>query len=106
VERSSPDAARHAAHSARELLDQLLKIGAPPECGTRKERFSFLMKKYRMTDNVSEGDLRVLDASWKLVEAEHDRLIKAAHSRQVPDKRDVRASVEAAERALRLLFEK
>jgi DNA-binding PadR family transcriptional regulator len=106
VERSSPDAARQAAHSARELLDQLLKTGAPQQCTTRKERFKFLMKKYRMTDNVSDIDLRILDASWKLVEAEHDRLIKAAHARQAPDKNDVRASVEAAERALRLLFEK
>lgn len=106
AERSSPDASRQAAHSARELLDQVLKTGAPPECSTRKERFIFLMRKYRMTDHASDIDLRILDASWKLVEAEHDRLNKAAHARQIPDKRDVRASVEAAERALRLLFEK
>ena len=35
LQRSSPDAARQAAHSARELFDQLLKIGAPPECTIR-----------------------------------------------------------------------
>jgi hypothetical protein len=106
VERSSADATRQAAHSARELLDQVLKTGAPPECSTRKERFVFLMKKYRTTDNPSDIDLRILDATWKLVEAEHDRLIKATHARQVPDRKDVRASLEAAERALRLLFER
>ena len=78
AERSSPDASRQAAHSARELLDQVLKTGAPPECSTRKERFIFLMRKYRMTDHASDIDLRILDASWKLVEAEHDRLNKAA----------------------------
>jgi DNA-binding PadR family transcriptional regulator len=104
VERTSPDAPRQAAHSARELLDQLLKEGAPPECQTRRERFRFLMSKDGESRKVSSSDLAVIEAHWKVVEAEHAKILAAAHSRHQVHQNDVRASVLAAERILGLIF--
>jgi hypothetical protein len=105
VERTSPDAPRQAAHSARELLDQILKEGAPAECKTRRERFRFLMQKGRSNQSVSKSDLDVIEASAELVEAVHNKLIRAAHSRQSVRQSEVRASIEAAENVLKMIFE-
>jgi hypothetical protein len=104
VERTSPDAARHAAHSARELLDQILKEGAPPECSTRKERFRFLMRKHRGDGQTSSSNLAIVEAHWKVVEAEHNKLLAASHSRGQVRQDEVRASVLAAERILCMVF--
>jgi hypothetical protein len=104
VDRTSPDAPRQAAHSARELLDQLLKLGAPEELKTRKERFRFLMRKSRDSETISKSDLEIIEASCNLVEAEHNKLIGSAHSRRSVRRDEVLASVAAAERILNLIF--
>jgi Predicted pPIWI-associating nuclease len=59
IDRTSPDAPRQAAHSARELLDQLLKEGTPAECKTRKERLGFLMQKNRGDQAISKTDQKI-----------------------------------------------
>ena len=101
IGRTSPDAPRQAAHSARELIDQVLK-SAPQEHQTRKERFRHLMR--RSLGPVSSTDLEVLQASAALVEAEHNAMVKSAHLRGTPEQGDVLASVHAAERILSILF--
>lgn len=103
LERDSPDAGRQAAHSARELVSQVLKEGSFPNLETRKERAAYIMKKYRGGD-ASNSDLDVIDASCKLIEAEHNKMQKIAHARYSALRDEVRGSVEAAERVLRLLF--
>jgi hypothetical protein len=103
VERTSPDAPRQAAHSARELLDQLLREGAPPDRETRKERFRYLLEANRR-GKASKGDLEIIDASWKLVDAEHKKLLSSAHAHRSVRRNEVLASVEAAERILDLIF--
>jgi DNA-binding PadR family transcriptional regulator len=103
VGRTSPDAPRQAAHSARELLDQLLKEGAPADRKTRRERFRYLMEKNR-GGHASKGDLEIIEASWKLVEAEHNKLLSNAHSRQSVRRDEVAAGIAAAERILDLIF--
>lgn len=97
-----PDAGRQAAHSARELIDQVLKEGVPG-LDTRKERARSLIIKYRGID-VSEDDLAIIAASCELVEAEHRKLTKLSHTRSPVDIAEARGSVEAAERILTLLF--
>lgn len=102
VRRTSPDAARHAAHSARELIGQLLKEGAPADLKTRKERFTYLMQQ--QSGEVSGSDLDIIDASWKLIEAEHSKVTGESHARRPANGAVVRGSVEAAERILALIF--
>jgi len=63
VERTSPDAPRQAAHSARELVDQLLKEGAPAQCTTRKERVRSLMQRNRADQTISKTDLGIIEAN-------------------------------------------
>jgi hypothetical protein len=102
--RKSPDAPRQAASSARELVDQLLKEGAPVECETRKQRISHLLKKHSTSDGASKSDIEIIEASARLIEAEHNKAISIAHSRGSPTARDARMVAENAERILRLLF--
>jgi hypothetical protein len=104
VDRTSPDAARHAAHSARELLAQLLKEGAPPECKTRKERFRFLMQLSRDQKVISKSDLEIIEAHCEVVEVEHNKLVGSSHSRLSVGRDEVLASVAATERILGLIF--
>jgi hypothetical protein len=87
VERTSPDAPRQAANSARELLDQLLRHGTPPECKTRKERFRYLMRSRRSSSRVSDTDVDVLEANAALVEVEHNALVKNVHFPGSPTKK-------------------
>jgi hypothetical protein len=101
--RSSPDAPRQAAHSARELIDQILKEGTPAELKTRKERFAHLMRE-NGGEPVSKGDLEIVEASYKLVEAVHNKLIREAHARRASESATVRSCVESAEHILRLVF--
>jgi hypothetical protein len=104
VRRTSSDACRQAAHSARELLDQLLKEGAPPECKTRKDRFRFLMQRGREGQAVSKSDLEIIETACAYVEAEHRKLVGRAHSRTSVRRDEVTASVAAVERILGLIF--
>lgn len=104
VGRTSPDAPRQAATSARELLSQLLNEGAPAELKTRKQRFKYLMLARTNGPAASDTDLNILEANAEVVEAEHRALHKNVHLRGSPTHKDVRASVEATERILHLLF--
>ena len=61
------------------------------------------MEKYR-GGKTSESEVEIVDASWKLIDAEHSKLLKMAHGRDAVDHSEVLDSVEAAERILRLLF--
>jgi DNA-binding PadR family transcriptional regulator len=113
-----PDSLRQAAHSGRELMEQVLKATAPDgevkdEPGfradpgsksgvTRRMRLRLTMKKY--LGDVSESDLDVVDAASELVLAVDNRLIALAHSRTVPSREDVKGSLEAAEMALHRLL--
>ena len=115
VSSGRPDSLRQAAHSARELIDQTLKIGAPDSevkgmegfsfdmtsrSGiTRRHRLRFLMSIHRGA--VSDSELKVADQACELVLATDERLIAVAHSRSVVSPQDVRDALIAAEIALR-----
>jgi hypothetical protein len=109
-----PDSLRQAAHSARELIDQVLKEGAPndavvgdPEFRrhnskpdvTRKDRLKFLMRTFR--GEVSESDLSIADKTIELVLEIDKKLIALAHARSSPQRSDVEDCVRLAESALR-----
>ena len=110
-----PDSLRQASHSARELIDQTLKEGAPDklikqmagfvpdrnsESGiTRRHRLKYLMSTFQ--GDVSESGLRVADEACNLVIAADDRLKVLAHSRPVPTVSEVKDSLQVAEIALR-----
>ena len=115
VASNRPDSLRQASHSARELIDQTLKEGAPDErvkqmAGfvpdpssksgiTRRHRLRYLMKLYRGSE--SDSELRVAEAACDLVIAADDRLQALAHSRGAPSAQEVQDSLQAAEIALR-----
>ena len=112
------DSLRQASHSARELIDQALKEGAPDEAVrrmpgfsedkdsrsglTRRHRLRYLMNGY--SGAVSESRLRVAEEACDLVLATNDRLKAMAHARETPSQADVQDSLRAAEIALRTLL--
>ena len=103
IERTSPDAPRQAAHSARELIDQVLK-SPPPECKTRKDRFRHPVRQRSAI--VSSTDIDILEANAELLEAENNAMLKNAHLRGTPERKDVMASVHAVERILSIVLGK
>ncbi len=104
VARTSDDAPRHAINAARELLDQVLREGAPAELKTRKERFRYLVAQHSGSGSVSGTDLEVLEANAKLLEAEHNKMVKEAHARYAPEAMAASSCVDAVERILGLMF--
>jgi hypothetical protein len=110
-----PDSLRQATHSARELIDQALKEGAPDDeikaqAGfvsdktsrtgvTRKMRLKLLMQKYRGA--ISESDLDPVEAACDLVLSIDTKLQAYSHARTTPSVADVKDSLAAAEIALR-----
>lgn len=105
VKRNSPDSCRQAAHSARELVDQVLRIVvSDPKIKERKQRSRIVMKKFR--GKVSKSDIQIVDAHFKIIDSEHNKLIKLAHSAGAVERSEVQESLESAERILRLLFGK
>jgi len=113
-----PDSIRQAKHSARELIDQVLKEGVSDEeiCSepgfqpdpysssgiTRRMRMKRLMRKHR--GNVSDSDLKVAEEAGDFVLAIDEKLKAAAHSRSAPVHAEVRESLEIAEKMLRRLL--
>jgi len=113
-----PDSARQAAHSARELIDQVLKVGAPDEeirsqlnfrpdpsssSGiTRRMRLRVLMSKYR--GETSESDLAVVEKAGELLLAIDTKLQAGSHDRSAPIEAEVRESLSIAELMLRRLL--
>jgi predicted pPIWI-associating nuclease len=102
--RTSPDAARQAAHSARELIVQLLKEGTPADLKTRKQRFAHLMRNNGHEEPLSKGDLQIIEANCDVIEAVHNKLIAEAHARRPSESATVRRCVETAEHVLQLIF--
>jgi hypothetical protein len=114
----NPDSIRQAAHSARELIDQVIKEGVSDEeirsepgfrpdphssSGiTRRMRMKRLMRRYR--GDVSDSDLKVAEEAVDFVLAIDDKLKAAAHSRSAPVDVEVRESLEIAEKMLRRLL--
>jgi hypothetical protein len=112
------DSLRQAAHSGRELIDQVLKEGAPdnilkkepdfvPDSSsstgvTRKHRLKYLMKKFKRTESGSS--LRIADEACDLVIAVDERLKGLSHARDMPPKQDIVDALQAAEVALRALL--
>ena len=110
-----PDALRQAAHSARELIEQTLKEGAPDELLkaqpwyapektsrsgiTRRHRLRYLMETRRGT--ASDSELRVADQACELALVTDERLKALAHARNAVAASDVRDALVAAEMALR-----
>lgn len=113
-----PHSLAQAAHSARELIDQVLKHGAPDEeieadpifktdphsaSGvTRRMRLRLLMRKYR--SEVSDNDLGVAEAAADLVLAVDKKLMAEAHSRRENEYEVVRSSLLVAEAALKAIL--
>lgn len=118
LESGQPHSLAQSAHSARELIDQTLKLGAPDEkvradCSfradassssgiTRRMRLTFLMRTSRGTR--SEGDLAIAEAAADFVLAVSNKLVAQAHSRTENDYEQVKSALNAAETALRALF--
>lgn len=112
------DSLRQAAHSGRELIDQVLKEGAPdrlvkeepdfvPDKSsstgvTRKHRLKYLIKKYKGTE--SKSSLRIAEKAYDLVIAVDDSLKKLSHSRQTPLKQNIIDALQTAEVALRAIL--
>ncbi len=110
-----PHSLEQAAHSARELIDQVLKIGAPdddvrrqpwysPDATsasgiTRRMRLRFLVEKY--AGELSETELRVAEKASDFVLAVDEKLKALAHSRVEPDAEEVEAAITSAEIALK-----
>lgn len=115
VASSEADALRQAAHSARELIDQTLKISAPdeqvkvaswyqPDSGsqngvTRRHRLRFIMEQHRHIH--SESELRIAEKACELVHTIGQRLLALSHSREVLTRADVYDAMLAAEIAFR-----
>lgn len=112
------DTLRQASHSARELLDQTLKEGAPDAAVTQMAGFVHDPKstsgitrrhriKYLMTDRrgrVSDADLKVIEKACELVDATSARLTADSHSRTTLDAQNTKDMVGLAEIALRCVL--
>jgi hypothetical protein len=110
-----PDSFRQAAHSGRELIDQVLKEGAPDTAVradpafrgrdqstasvTRRDRLKFLMRKFQ--GEVSESDLKIADKTIDLVVEIDNKLSAIAHARCAPERSEVEDCLRLAESALR-----
>lgn len=113
-----PDSLRQAAHSGRELIDQVLKEGAPDDAVksdpkftgrdhkrpavTRRDRLKFLTRKFRV--EISESDLAIVDKTIDLVLQIDNKLAALAHARSVPERSDVEDCIRMAESALRRIL--
>jgi hypothetical protein len=118
VASSEPDAMRQAAHSARELIDQTLKLGAPDQkvknepwyspdgtsqTGvTRRHRLRYLAAL--ASAGRSENDLRIADKACELVLAVDQRLQAVSHARSTSHRVDIEDAMIVAEAALRRIL--
>ena len=118
VSSARADSLRQAAHSGRELIDQVLKEGAPDELVkngpnfvansssstgvTRRQRLRYLISRFKGSESTSA--LAIAEKASDLVIAVDDRLKGASHSRNIPSKQDIVDALHAAEIALRALL--
>ena len=115
---NQPDSLRQAAHSARELIDQVLKEGAPDEgvksrpwyredssskSGvTRRMRVKYLMEQFKV--GASDSDVAIVESACDVVLAINTKLMAQAHGRSAPPYQDVKDELETAEMALRRIL--
>ncbi|MHA6731577.1 pPIWI-associating nuclease domain-containing protein [Devosia sp. A369] len=111
-----PDTQRQAAHSARELVSQVLRVVAPddevqaqqnyqlPKDGkvTRRDRYKLAVRK--RARNSSAGDVVVLDKATDLIEAQRAKLDALAHSRDTIVAQTVHDALMTIDMVLRLLL--
>ena len=113
-----PDSIRQAAHSARELIDQVIKESVSDEqivsdtkfikdksssSGiTRRHRLKFIMNKE--SKHCSKSDLIVLEKACDLILALDDKLKGLSHSRKIPQLQEAKDSIILVEIALRILL--
>ena len=114
----NPDSLRQAAHSARELINQVLQQVAPddeikaqpgyqPDPSSKSGVTRRMRLRFIMTDRKgksSDSDLAVAEKAMDLVLALTDRLSAAAHDRNIPDADGVRGALSTAELALRYIL--
>ena len=112
------DSLRQSAHSGRELIDQVLKEGAPDQVitsapgyipdstsktgVTRRHRLKHLMRNTE--DGASESSLKIAEKACDLVLAVDDRLKAIAQGRDMPPKQDIVDALRTAEIALRAVL--
>lgn len=104
VGRTSPDAARHAVTAAKELIDQVLKEGAPKHYKTRRERIRYFLSNQITGQSPSKNDIKIIESYCSFIEAEHNKANSQAHARVSVDAQEARRCVDAAERILGVLF--
>jgi len=113
----TPDALRQSAHSARELIDQAIKEGAPDsevlaaaqiESSaskgplTRRDRLTFLMRKHKGA--ISQSDVGLAAKTIDLILEIDDKLMAVAHGRSAPKASDVEDCLRMAEISLRRIL--
>lgn len=113
---SLPDAQRQAAHSARELLSQVLKVVSPneeiksqswyiprkPGQVTRRDRHRLAINKRER--GRSDSDLEIAEKGSDLMEAVYIKLSGAAHTRDALNRQDIIDQLHTAEMVLRKLL--
>ena len=96
-----PNALQQAAHSARELIDQTLKTGAP-DAQDRRSRARQLLQLKAGVDSKKEKTL--IEATIGLVPSLVDRLLAEAHSRTELESLRIKDLLNLTEIALRRLL--
>lgn len=118
LDSGQPHSLAQAAHSARELVEQALKAGAPdhrvkaapdfqPDTSsssgiTRRMRLKFLTREYKR--DMSENDLEIAERAADFVLAVDRKLMAQAHSRTGNEYEEVKSAIAAAETALRAVL--
>lgn len=112
------DSLRQAAHSGRELFDQVLRKAAPDEAvwgslegtqaqqtrrPTRRERLRYIMNQGCV--HTSDSDLKIVERAADFALAVNDKLKASAHAGSTPLKADVVDALNSIELALRKLLE-
>ena len=111
-----PDTQRQAAHSGRELVNQVLHVVAPDEevvaqpqyqrrpegKVTRRDRYKLAVSK--RARGSSESDVNVLEKATDLMEAQRTKLDGLAHSRDPVVAQTVRDALQTIDLVLRLLL--
>jgi hypothetical protein len=115
---TGPDAARQAAHSARELIDQVLRHAATDEqvrampwfkpdptasSGiTRRHRARAILE--RTHGRTSETDTDYVDAAIQLILATDRMLMARAHEEGIPDRDRVESLIRQLDGVLQMLL--
>jgi hypothetical protein len=112
---AAPDAPRQAAHSGREMVNQVLTLAAPDDAVraqswwvpdktshsgiTRRHRLRYMLSKYRNSE--SESELLLADRGLALLITANDNLSAMAHARATVSSSQVKDALLASELALR-----